>query len=176
MIMLNELKYIMQENKMVTVYGDDSDYYFTGYIQAVDESGLLLSKQNYGGYNNGFVFFTDINHFETDSIDTQRHEKLYELRGIKPSAFKIDAKDNLFEELLKICCDKKLCCNILKNPDDETDKLGFITEIHENHIVCKCIDRYGEYDAMAYIDKSDIYRIFIEGEFEETTRMLYENK
>lgn len=178
MIMLNELKRIMQENKMIAVYADnnDYDYFYAGYIQAVDEMGLLLSKQNYGGYNNGFVFFTDIIHFETDSIDTERHEKLYHLRGIKPDTFEIDAKDNLFEELLKVCHQKQLCCNIFKKEDDEGDRIGFISEIHENHIILKCIDRYGEYYAKAYIEKSDIFRIFIEGEYEETVRMLYENK
>ncbi|MDE5936362.1 MAG: hypothetical protein K2G83_03040, partial [Ruminococcus sp.] len=109
MIMLNELKRIMQKNKMIAVYADedDYDYYFTGYIQAVDEMGLLLSKQNYGGYNNGFVFFTDIIHFETDSIDTERHEKLYKLRGIEPDTFEINSKDNLYEELLKVCHEKQ---------------------------------------------------------------------
>lgn len=176
MIMINELEQIMQEHKMVAVYGDDSDYFFTGYIQAVDESGLLLSKQNHGGYNNGFVFFTEINHFETDSVDTRRHEKLYELRGITPSVLETDSADSLFDGLLKTCCKNKLCCNIFKNPDDDTDKLGFITEIHENHIVLECINIYGEYTAMAYISKSDIFRIFIEGEYEETARMLYKNK
>lgn len=178
MIMLNELKRIMQKNKMIAVYADedDYDYYFTGYIQAVDEMGLLLSKQNYGGYNNGFVFFTDIIHFETDSIDTERHEKLYKLRGIEPDTFEINSKDNLYEELLKVCHEKQLCCNIFKKADDEGDRLGFISEIHENHIILKCIDKYGEYYGKAYIDKADIFRIFIEGEYEETARMLYESK
>ena len=178
MIMLNELKCIMGENKMTVIYADDNDYdyHFTGYIQAVDETGLLLSKQNYGGYNNGFVFFTDIIHFETDSIDTERHEKLYHLRNIKPDTFKINANGNLFEELLKVCYEKQLCCNIFKKPDDEGDRLGFISEIHEEYIIFKCIDKYGEYYAKAYIDKSDIFRIFIEGEYEETARMLYESK
>lgn len=169
----------MQKNKMIALYADenDYDYHFTGYIQAVDEMGLLLFKQNHGGYNNGFVFFIDIIHFETDSIDTERHEKLYKLRGIEPDTFKINVKeDNLYEELLKICHEKQLCCNIFKKTDDEGDRLGFISEIHENHIILKCIDKYGEYYGKAYIDKADIFRIFIEGEYQETARMLYESK
>lgn len=178
MVMLNELRRIMQENKMTAIYADnnDYDYFYAGYIQAVDETGLLLSKQNYGGYNNGFVFFTDIIHFETDSADTERHEKLYQLRGIKPDTFKIDAKEDLFEELLKVCHEKQMCCNIFKKEYDEGDRLGFISEIHENHIVMKCINKYGEYSARAYIEKAAIFRIFIEGEYEETARMLYESR
>ncbi|MDE5792687.1 MAG: hypothetical protein K2H66_04090, partial [Oscillospiraceae bacterium] len=89
MKMLNALIEIMNRHQMVSIYGDDSDWFFTGYIQAVDETGLLLSKQNYGGYSNGFVFFTDIVQFETDSPDTQRHEKLFRLRKVEPDKFEI---------------------------------------------------------------------------------------
>lgn len=57
MKMQNVLRQIMARGEMVAIYGDafDYDYDFVGYIQAMDENGLLLSKENHGGYPNGFV-------------------------------------------------------------------------------------------------------------------------
>lgn len=176
MKMQDELKRIMEHKEMVTIYGDsaDYDYHFVGYIQAIDESGLLLSKQNYSGYPSGFVFFTDVIYFETDTKDTRRHEKLYQLRGLQPAVFPVNAGQNLLEEVLRICCEKRLFCNIFKKEDDEGDELGFISELHEDHLIFTNIDKYGDYFGKSYFAKSDIFRIFIEGEVEQTTRLLYD--
>ncbi len=176
MKMLDVLQSIRNTGKMVTIYGDagDHDYSFTGYIQAVNESGLLLSKQNHGGYPNGFVFFTDIEYFETDTIDTRRHERLYALRGCTPPMMQIDEKPDLLEALLQRCYDDRLFCNIFKKEDDEGDALGFISEMYEDYIVLTAISSYGEYYGKCYIDKSDIFRLFIEGEYEQTVRILYD--
>lgn len=178
MKMLNELKKIMTNKEMVSICGDegDYDYYFTGYIQAVNDSGLLLSKQNVSGYNNGFVFFTDIIYFETDTVDTKRHERLFQLRNIKPDSFIINSEKDLLEEVLKICREKELCCNILKKETDESDEIGFISEIYDEYIIVKCINKYGEYYGKSYIEKSHIFRIFIDGEFERTCQLLYNDK
>ncbi len=178
MKMLNELRKIMEQKEMIAIYGDefDHDCYFVGYIQAVDETGLLLSKQNYGGYNNGFVFFNHIICFEKDTLDIKRHEKLFRLRNVKPNTFNIVPNNDLFEEVLKICLEKRLFCDIFKKENDEGDSIGFISEIHDNFIVFNCIDKYGEYFGKRYIEKEDIYRIFIEGEYEETFRLLYDDK
>lgn len=178
MKMQDELKRIMKCKEMVTIYGDiaDYDYHFVGYIQAVDESGLLLSKQNYGGYPSGFVFFTNVIYFETDTKDTKRHEMLYQLRNLQPAAFPLDAGQDLLEEILCICYEKRLFCNIFKKEDDEGDELGFISELHKNHLVFTNIDKYGDYFGKSYFAKSDIFRIFIEGEVEQATRLLYDAK
>lgn len=178
MKMLDELKRIMDHKKMVSIYGDecDHDYHFVGYIQAVDDNGLLLSKQNYGGYNNGFVFFTNIIFFETDTPDTKRHEKLFKLRNIEPNVLNVNSDNYLLEEVLKICLEKHLCCDIFKKENDEGDSIGFISEIYEEFIVLKCIDKYGADLGKRYIEKNDIYRIFIEGEYEEAARILYDDK
>ncbi|MDE6087324.1 MAG: hypothetical protein K2G25_02960 [Oscillospiraceae bacterium] len=173
MKMLNALIEIMNHHQMVSIYGDSTDWFFTGYIQAVDETGLLLSKQNYGGYSNGFVFFTDIMQFETDSPDTERHEKLFRLRKILPDKFEIVSNDNLLEAVLKICFEKRLFCDFFKNEEDETDRIGFISELHENDIIITNIDAYGAYAGKIYLQKSDIYRLFIEGEQEQARKLLY---
>lgn len=177
MKLLNELRAIMDQEKMVTIYGDDSDHdnYYVGYIQAVNESGLLLSKQNYGGFPNGFVFFTDILFFQTDTLDTRRHEKLYQLIGIEPKSFPLDSGKDLLEQLLTIIFEEKLFCDFFKKENDEGDVLGFISEYHEDYIVVTCVDKYGEYFGRTYLEKADIFRIYIEGEYEKSIRLLYEN-
>lgn len=173
MKMLNALIGIMNRHQMVSIYGDDSDWFFTGYIQAVDEIGLLLSKQNYGGYPNGFVFFTDIMQFETDSPDTHRHEKLFQLRKIVPDKFELNSGDNLVDAILKTCFEKQLFCDFFKSEDDETDRIGFISELHDNDIIITNVDAYGVYTGKVYLQKSDIYRLFIEGEQEQARKLLY---
>lgn len=175
MKMLEILRKIMNNHQMVSIYGDTSNWYFTGYIQAVDETGLLLSKQNYGGYNNGFVFFTDIMQFETNSPDTERHEKLFRLRKIMPDRFEIVSNNNLLDAVLKTCFEKRLFCDFFKHEDDETDRIGFISELYENDIVITNIDAYGAYAGKVYFQKSDIYRLFIEGEQEQARKLLYDN-
>ena len=171
MKMLNALIEIMNRHQMVSIYGDDSDWFFTGYIQAVDETGLLLSKQNYGGYSNGFVFFTDIVQFEIDSLDTQRHEKLFQLRKVEPDKFEIVPNDNLLETIFKICFEKHLFCDFFKNEED--DIFGFISELYEDNIVITSVNTYGEYTGKVYLQKSNIYRLFIEGEQEQAIKLLY---
>ncbi len=177
MKLLRILQEIMEQNKMVAIYADegDHDYHYVGYIQAVDETGLLLSKQNYGGFSNGFVFFTDIIYAETDSIDTQRHEMLYQLRGNVPETFAVAGHDCLLDEILQTCYKKRLFCDIFKKEDDEGDTLGFITQLHEEYLVFTRVDKYGETMGTVYLDKSDIFRIFIEGEYEQACRLLYED-
>lgn len=175
MKMLDELLTLMNRHQMVSVYSSEEDFYYTGYIQAVDDTGLLLSKQNYGGYNNGFVFFTDIVTFETDSIDTKRHEQMFKIRGIEPKKFEVPENDNLFETILKICFERKLFCNIYKSENDRNDVTGFISELNQNSICLSCIDKYGEYFGKCYISKSNIYLLFIEGDDEQIRRLLYAN-
>ncbi len=178
MKLLNILRDIMEQQKMAMIYADegDYDYHYVGYIQAVDETGLLLSKQNYGGYPNGFVFFTDILYVETDSIDTRRHEDLYRLRGMVPETFPLSDSGCLFEQILQICQEKRLFCDILKKENDEGAAIGFISELHPEYIVFTRVDKYGEYMGKIYIDKSDIFRIFIEGDEEQAWRLLYEER
>jgi len=176
MKMLDTLIKIMKNHKMVSVYGNTHDWFFTGYIQAVDDTGLLLSKQNYGGYHNGFVFFTDVMQFETDSPDTERHEKMFRLRGIEPDKFEIPPNNNLLETVLKICYEKSLFCDFFKTEDDETDIIGFISELYEDYIVITNIDAYGAETGKVYLEKSDIYRLFIEGEQEQIRRLLYHDR
>lgn len=175
MKMLDALTRIMEDHQMVSIYGNEScyDYFFTGYIQGVNESGLLLSKQNEAGYNNGFVLFTDIVYFETNTPDTVRHEQLFQLRGITPRSLTVNSGEDLLEQVLEICHTEKLCCNVFKKEDDEGDEVGFISEIHNTYIVVDCISRYGEYYGKSYVDKSDIYRLFIDGEYEQTFQLLY---
>ena len=175
MKMLEQLVKLMNEHQMVSVYGSEEDFYYTGYIQAVDDTGILLSKQNYGGYNNGFVFFTDIVTFETDSIDTKRHQKMFQIRGIEPERFEIPKTDNLFETILEVCFENKLFCNIFKSENDRSDVTGYISELDKEYICLNCIDKYGIYFGKCYIAKSDIYLLFIEGEDEQVRRLLYEN-
>ena len=175
MKMLDTLTEIMKSHKMVSVYGNTYDWFFTGYIQAVDDTGLLLSKQNYGGYNNGFVFFTDIMQFETDSRDTERHEKMFRLREIVPDKFDIMPNDNLLETVLETCYKKSLFCDFFKTEDDQTDIIGFISELHSDYIVVTNIDAYGAENGKIYLEKSDIYRLFIEGEQEQIRKLLYQD-
>ena len=175
MKMLSKLIELMNRHQMVSIYASEEDYYYTGYIQAADETGILLSKQNYGGYNNGFVFFTDIFHFESESMDTKRHEKLFQLRGIVPERFEVPENDNLLETLLNICFEEKLFCNIFRSETDANDITGFISELSEEYICLDCIDKYGIHFGKCYIEKSDIYLLFIEGEDEQVRRLLYEN-
>lgn len=173
---LTELTKIMNQHQMVAIYNSNEyDFYYTGYIQAVDNTGVLLSKQNYGGYNNGFVFFTDIVTFEIDSLDTKRHEKLFQIRKIEPERFEVPENDNLLETVLKICFEKKLFCNIFKIENDRSDVTGFISELNKESICLNAIDPYGKYFGKCYIEKSDIYQLFIEGENEQVRRLLYEN-
>lgn len=175
MKLLSTLNRIMQDGKMVSIYGDanDYDYHFTGYIQGVNAGGLLLSKQNEAGFNNGFVFFTDIIYFETDTIDTVRHERLYRLRDVSPRTLAVNSQENLLDQILEICRKENFCCNIFKKEDDEGNELGFIEEIHDTYIVVRCVNRYGEYYGMSYVEKEDIFRIFIDGEYEQTCQLLY---
>ena len=172
---LNELTKIMNQHQMVAVYSSEDDIFYTGYIQAVDDTGLLLSIQNYGGYNNGFVFFTDIVNFETDSLDTKRHEKIFQIRKTKPERFEVPENDNLFETILKICFEKNLFCNIFKSENDIRNVTGFISELDKKSICINCINQYGIYFGKCYIAKADIYQMFIEGETEQVRRLLYEN-
>lgn len=63
-----------------------------------------------------------------------------------------------------------------KKENDEGDSIGFISEIYEEFIVLKFIDKYWKDFGKRYIEKNDIYRIFIEGEYEEAARILYDDK
>ncbi len=176
MKLLNELRQIMETGKMVTIYGDESDhdYYFVGHIQAVNENGLLLSKQNYGGFPNGFVFFTDIFFFDIDTLDTRRHERLYQLRRLIPEKFPVDSEADILEQILDICYEKRLFCDIFKKENDERDLLGFISERNEEHVVVTQVDKYGKCFGKTFLEKADIFRVFIEGEFEQAVRLLYD--
>lgn len=173
----NELKKCMQNGKMVSIFADegDYDYFFTGYIQAMDETGILLSKQNYGGFPNGFVFFTQIVNFETDSPDTARHERLYRLRSLAPETFPVSGEGDLLDRILQVCYENCLFCDVYKKEEDERSCTGFISQLHENYIAMIRVDRYGKASGKVFMNRSDIFRIFIEGEYEQSIRLLYED-
>ncbi len=114
--------------------------------------------------------------FETDTKDIRRHEMLYRLRNLQPATFPVDSRQDLLDQVLRICLEKRLFCNLFKKEEDEGDNLGFLSELHEDYLVFSNIDQYGDYFGKSYIATSDIYRIFIEGEYEQAARLLYDTK
>ncbi len=114
--------------------------------------------------------------FETDTKDIRRHEMLYRLRNLQPATFPVDSRQDLLDQVLRICLEKRLFCNLFKKEEDEGDNLGFLLELHEDYLVFSNIDQYGDYFGKSYIATSDIYRIFIEGEYEQAARLLYDTK
>lgn len=115
-------------------------------------------------------------YFETDTKDIRRHEMLYRLRNLQPATFPVDSRQDLLDQVLRICLEKRLFCNLFKKEEDEGDNLGFLSELHEDYLVFSNIDQYGDYFGKSYIATSDIYRIFIEGEYEQAARLLYDTK
>lgn len=101
---------------------------------------------------------------------------LYRLRNLQPATFPVDSRQDLLDQVLLICLEKRLFCNLFKKEEDEGDNLGFLSELHEDYLVFSNIDQYGDYFGKSYIATSDIYRIFIEGEYEQAARLLYDTK
>ncbi|MCH5462348.1 hypothetical protein HC026_04430 [Lactobacillus sp. LC28-10] len=74
---MNDLQYALQRKALVNVYQANQDIVYTGYVDNVDDAGIILTTFDDSGSEDGAVYLTfaviEFVEFESDDLDNMRY-------------------------------------------------------------------------------------------------------
>ena len=171
--MREHLQRLLRDRKLMGVFCRRSNVgsFLAGYLIGLyDEYALFLCFDPYGQFD-GYCFKRIENIFraETDSQYLRAMEKLIEKREIADpfGGAEVTLKD-VFSRLAK----EKVLCSVELFDDADTMTYGFITEVSDDGIVMREIDRDGKNDGAVCFLPQDVTTVCFDSRDEKKRRSL----
>lgn len=170
---------LKKEHKLVSFYCDRNDLQFCyhGYIIDVRGDYILFSRFNDDGIADGYMLknIYDILYIETEGRYQKRVEALYHARKQIHPSLEIKKKKSLKKDVLKACEEMRLVVSLnVVDDDDEYPIVGFIST-QGSVVKVEELDQYGKYVSTSYVRRRWIESIEIEGLYEQSRHILYDN-
>ena len=168
------LKELMNSGDFAEIYTDSSDIskFAFGRIVACDElffiAELISPSGNYDG-----LLLKPTDDIIKICVETEYAEKMKILAGNFIKQQYHFNSDDLISQILLYAQEKKLIVSVELLHSGYDDITGFADSAKDNRFIIKQIDRYGNYDGTAYVNKSDVTQVSCNSENEISLLKLY---
>lgn len=146
---VNDLKFALHSKALVNVYQVAQDVVYTGYVHAVDQSGIILKTFDDSGSDDGAVYLTygviDFVEFESDDLDSMQFRINYAVQekfvtfGEMDSEF--DAKRPLIRQVLESAMVMENVVMVLDNQHQEFIE-GEVTRTSQTDFDYQVFDKF----------------------------------
>lgn len=166
-----------QINKMAASFysnENDPDAHLTGYIEAYNETELLIAHISYYGMYDGYILkrIDDIYRIDFGGKYEEKIKKLYKLKNQRHRDLNI-SDEYILEPLLEFAKKNEL---VVSFELDGYVISGFVEELREGCVRVRKVDEYGEPGGESVLEIDAVLTIAVDTDDEQNIKLLYENR